>query len=141
MSTVGSKNVPSSLLPPRTTSAPRGGRVGHVALDLLGRAFVDQRPDLDAVLEPVADLQRGDRCLEAIEERVVHGVLDEDPIRRDARLAGVAELAHDRARDGRVEIGVVEDDEGRVAAELERDLLHLAGALRSSGACRPRSNP
>src|SRR5206468_325330 len=29
-----------------------------------------------------------------------------------------------------LQIGVVEDDEGRVASELERDLLHLRGTLR-----------
>ena len=33
------------------------------------------------------------------------------------------------ARDGGVEVGVVEDDERRVAAELERDLLQLRRAL------------
>ena len=31
--------------------------------------------------------------------------------------------------DGRVEVGVVEDEEGRIAAELERDLLQLSRAL------------
>ena len=42
----------------------------------------------------------------------------------------VAELAEQRAGDRLVEVGVVEDDERRVAAELERDLLHLPRALR-----------
>ncbi len=64
-----------------------------------------------------------------VDELVVDPVLDEHPVRRDARLAGVSELAEHRAGDGLVEVGVVEDDEGRVAAELERDLLHLVGAL------------
>ena len=39
-------------------------------------------------------------------------------------------LQSDRAGDGGVEVGVVEDQEGRVAAELQRDLLDLSGALR-----------
>ena len=47
----------------------------------------------------------------------------------DAGLARVAELAERGARDGGVEVGVVEDDERRVAAELERDLLQLRRAL------------
>ena len=38
-------------------------------------------------------------------------------------------LQSDRAGDSRVEVGVVEDDERRVAAELERDLLQLRRAL------------
>ena len=46
-----------------------------------------------------------------------------------------------RAGDRGVEVGVVEDDERRVAAQLERDLLDLPRALRPSAACRPRSSP
>ena len=42
----------------------------------------------------------------------------------------VAELAEHRAGHRLVEVGVVEDDERRVAAELERDLLHRPRALR-----------
>ena len=40
-------------------------------------------------------------------------------------------LQSDGPGDGGVEVGVVEDDERRVAAELERDLLHLCRALRA----------
>ena len=36
-------------------------RVGDVALDLLERRLVDQRPDLDAVREPVGDHELRDR--------------------------------------------------------------------------------
>ena len=39
-------------------------------------------------------------------------------------------LQSDGPRDGFVHVGVVEDDERRVAAELERDLLQPCGALR-----------
>jgi len=38
-------------------------------------------------------------------------------------------LGGDGAFDRRVEVGVVEDDERRVAAELERELLDRVGAL------------
>ena len=116
-------------------------RVGDVALDLLERGLVDQRPHLDAVGEPVRDDELADRVGESLEERVVDPGLDEHPVRRDARLARVAELADERRRDRDVEVGVVEDDERRVPAELERDLLHLVRALRASAASRPPSSP
>src|SRR5436309_198804 len=60
---------------------------------------------------------------------VEHAALDENPVRRDACLAGIAELAGHERLHHQVEVGVVEDEEGRVAAELERDLLHRPRAL------------
>ena len=39
-----------------------------------------------------------------------------------------------------VEVGVVEDDERGVAAELQREPLDLVGARRGSAPCRPRSS-
>ena len=71
-------------------------------------------------------------------EGVVDAVLHQDAVGADAGLAGVAVLGGDRALDRGVEVGVVEHDEGRVAAELQRDLLDRAGALRAS-ACVPTS--
>ncbi len=107
-----------------------GERVGDVPLDLRHGRLVDQRPDLGSLREAVGNLERADRLGERSDERVVDAVLDEKPVRRDTGLAGVPELAQDRAGHRIREIGVVEDDERRVAAELERDLLDLARALR-----------
>ena len=107
-----------------------GGRIRDVLLDLLERGGVDQRALLGLAREAVADaklLHRGD---ELRGEGLVHAVLHQQPVRADAGLAGVAVLGGDRARDGGIEVGVVEHDEGRVAAELERDLLHRLRALR-----------
>ena len=61
---------------------------------------------------------------------VVDAFLHEQAVGADAGLPGVAVLARDRALHGGVEIRVVEHDERRVAAELERHLLQRAGALR-----------
>ena len=58
---------------------------------------------------------------------VVDAALNEDAVRADAGLAGVAELRGDQAVDGLLERRVVEDDVRRVPAELEREPLHLAG--------------
>ena len=63
-------------------------------------------------------------------ERVVDRVLHEQAVRADAGLAGVAVLRRDRALHRRVQIRIVEHDERRVAAELERQLLHRRRALR-----------
>ena len=90
---------------------------------------VDQRPDVDVLGEAVGDHEPRHALGEAGQEVVVDPVLDEDPVGRDAGLARVAVLAGQRAGDGGLEVGVVEDDEGRVAAELERDLLDLPCAL------------
>jgi len=55
--------------------------------------------------------------------------VDEEAVRADAGLAARAELAGDRAVDGRVNVGVVEHNEGSIAAELERKLLERRGRL------------
>jgi hypothetical protein len=73
-------------------------------------------------------------------EGVVHAVLHQQPVGADAGLAGVAVLRGDRALDRGVEVGVVEDDERRVAAELERDLLDASARTAPSAGGRPRSS-
>ena len=108
---------------------PRLERVGDVALDLLDRRLVDERPDLDAVGEAVRDGERLNRGREALEEHVVDPGLHEHPVRGDAGLAGVPELAHERRIHRDIKVGVVEDDERSIAAKLQRDLLDLIRAL------------
>ena len=55
--------------------------------------------------------------------------MDEEPVGGRAGLAHVAHLGEHRAVDGRVEVGVGEDQERRVAAELHRDPEQLVGGL------------
>src|SRR5262249_18086648 len=107
-----------------------GQRIGDVLLHFLDRLRLDQRTLHYAGFQPVADLHCRYLVGELLRESLVHAVLHEDTIRADAGLPGVAELRGERAFDGAVEMGVGEPDEGRVAAELERDLLHRARALR-----------
>jgi hypothetical protein len=57
-------------------------------------------------------------------ERVVDAGLGKEAVGADAGLAGIAEFRGDGALDGTIDVGVVEDDERRVAAEFHRDLLH-----------------
>ena len=107
-----------------------GLRVRDVRLDLGERLGVDERALVRFALQPVADAQ----LLHGLDELVREGVVDlrlhDEAVRAHAGLAGVAVLALDGARDRGVEVGVVEHEERRVAAELERHLLHRARALR-----------
>ena len=66
---------------------------------------------------------------------------DQDPRACAAVLPGVAEHRARGRRGGRVEVGVGEDDVGRLAAELERHALDRAPPRRPRSAGRPRSSP
>ena len=100
-----------------------------MSLDLLHRLGVDQRALRHALHETVADLQPADRLREFSDEGIVDLVLHVEPVGADAGLTHVAEFREHRALDRGVDVGVVEDDERRVAAELEPDLLHRRGGL------------
>src|SRR5690606_17143956 len=63
-------------------------------------------------------------------DSIVNTALHVDPVGAHARLAGIAILRRDCAAHGRLEIGIVEHDEWRISAELERELLHRRCTLR-----------
>src|SRR4051812_5083698 len=94
-------------------------RIVDVLFDFGYRLVVDQRTLRRARLESVRGLQLLHRRRQLRRERVVDTVLHVDAVDADARLPGVAVLRRHRALDRSVEIGIVEDDEWRVAAELE----------------------
>ncbi len=52
-----------------------------------------------------------------------------EAVGRGAGLAAVAHLRDQRALDGGVDVGVLEDDERRVPAELHRGAEHAVGRL------------
>ena len=94
------------------------------ALELLG---VDDRADHGLRIGRVADLQGRTRAVKRSTNSSWTRVVDDDAVDRHADLALVQELAEDRRVDGEVEVGVVEDDERAVPAQLECHLLeHLA---------------
>ena len=103
--------------------------VADERLDLLDRVAVDQRADIGAGLHAGSDRKLLHRLDESRGEAVVDAGLHQDAIGADASLAGIAVFGGHGAGDRLVEIGVVEHDERRVAAELERELLHRVGAL------------
>jgi ParB family chromosome partitioning protein len=75
----------------------------------------------------VADAELVDAALELGQQLVVNRLLDEQTRAGTAHLALVEEDGVDEALAGGVEVGVVEDDHGRLAAELEAELLAGAG--------------
>lgn len=77
-------------------------------------------------VEGVADLVLEGTGLEPLEELVVDVLLDEDAAAGAAALAVVEVDAEVDPGDGVFDVGVVEDDVGALAAELEGDLLQVA---------------
>ena len=121
---------PSAERPPPSSSARAAlDRVVDQLGDLRALRFVDQRADVDAGLGAAADPQRahplGQPAGELLGDRLVHV----EAVGRRAGLADVAHLGQHRAVDGGVEVGVVEDEERGVAAELHRDAQDLLGRL------------
>ena len=66
---------------------------------------------------------------DAVDDFVVHFVLDEQPAAGTAALALVEVQGEVRALDGRVEIGVGKDHVRALAAQFERQSLHRLGRL------------
>ena len=86
-------------------------------------------PSVDAVVEAVAHLQRAHLGGELLGELVVHLLVHVEAVRRRAGLAHVAHLGDHRAVDRGIDIGVLEHDERRVAAELHRRLDDVVGGF------------
>ncbi len=96
-------------------------------MDLVERLAVDHRAEVGLGIPARADphlLRAGD---EPLLELVVDAALDDDAARGGAALPGGAERRPEDAVDGEVEVGVVEDDDRVLAAELEVDVLEVVG--------------
>ena len=129
---VGCTNQPFSNWSARPPPATTARTFVLALLDVAEHAVALLRADLRShqvagvgrvavgeVLEP------GRRDLDRL---VVHRTLDEHPRRHHAALAAV-HADHGGHRHLRLEVGVVEHDVGRLAAELEEQALHRRAAL------------
>ncbi len=112
-----------------------GDGILDVLADLGGGAIVDQRANVSALLQAVANPQLGHRRLEFLGKGVVNAVLHVDAVDAHTGLPGVAVLGLHGALHRLVQVGVIEDDKWRVAAQLQghlldprRALLHQLGA-------------
>ena len=100
-----------------------GDRLVDPLLDPVAVARGDQRPDVGLVVERVADLELLDVGDQPLGEGVGDVLLDEDALDRDAALAGVREGVDLRFVGRRLPVAVGVDDQRRVGAQLEVDLL------------------
>ncbi len=118
VTTVGSKKEPVA----RFAAGDNGGaaldRVLNVLLHLLDRVLVDQGAGGDAFLEPVSDLQLVHRCRQFFRKLFVDAGLHIDAVGTNTGLAVVAEFRGHGTLDRRIQICVVKDDEGRIAAQF-----------------------
>ncbi|CCV04004.1 hypothetical protein MESS2_1190004 [Mesorhizobium metallidurans STM 2683] len=93
------------------------------ALDAVELAQIDQRADIGVLVERAADAQPAHPHLDLGDEGVGYAFLHQQPRTGAADLALVEPDAVDQTLDGAVEIGVLEDDEGRLAAKLQRQFF------------------
>ena len=110
--------------PHRDAGAGVDGLLDHPR-DVVARALVDHGTDLIAPVDPGSELHgphgAGQHGCELLCDRRV----DQESVGGRAGLAGIAHLGHHGTFERRVQIGVLEHDEGRVAAELHRHIEHL----------------
>jgi hypothetical protein len=106
-----------------------GNRIGDMIFSLLDGCLIDQRSDDDTILETVPNLHRLDRGLQLFCKRVIDAVLHQEPVRADAGLTRIAIFRRQRALNSGVQIRIVEDNEGRIPAQLHAGLLDRGRAL------------
>ena len=99
-----------------------------VGLILLELARVDHRPDMRAGLQRVVDDERPHPLGQRVDESLVDRLLDDEARRGRAALAGREIGAVDGAFDRVLEVGIGEHHERVLAAHLELELAHRAGA-------------
>src|SRR5438067_9529044 len=100
------------------TFGSAGGDVREYALAMRGG---DERSHLRFVVERIADVHLSERLDERLREAMVDRTLHQDAAARATILAGVAEGGGDGRGDGAIEIAILEDQVGRLAAELQAD--------------------
>src|SRR5580658_558987 len=88
---------------------------------------IDLRADFDGFVEAVADFELAGAGDEPFSELGGDALLKKDAAGCGATLAGGSKCAPERAVEGEVEVGVVEDDLRVLATHLKRDLLEGGG--------------
>eukprot|EP01139_Manchomonas_bermudensis_P024364 Amastigsp_a842540_113.p2 type:complete len:396 gc:universal Amastigsp_a842540_113:1228-41(-) len=105
-------------------------RLLHVCRDRVELRLIHERTHVDALVERVSEAERVHAAAQLGEEGLPDVLLEKEARACAAHLAAVRVDGVDDALDGRVKVGRVEDDERRLAAKLERDLL--AGACETT---------
>src|SRR5437660_1084757 len=99
-----------------------------VAHDLLHGGFVDYRSHVDLRIGAVADAHRSRSLNQFLCELLVHFLVHDQPRRSRAALAGSPKCAPDSTFYRVVDVGVVHDYDGVLAAHLERTNCVAFGA-------------
>ena len=119
---------PSARAPPATTTAPRSSASATCVVHLRRAELVVERSERRRFRERVAEADVAlDLRREAGHELLAHRLVHEQPLGSGAALARAEKAADLRRLRRGVEVGIVQDDEGAVAAHLQQ--LHLAGGL------------
>ena len=120
-----------SALPPHTSFAPLAERIVDQRVAALDRAHVDDRAQHHRALARVAQRQADGRAASLATKASATLRVDDDALGAHADLAGVGEGAEGRAVDRGIEVGIVQHDQRRLAAELQhRRLQVLRAGLR-----------
>lgn len=104
-----------------------------------GLLFVDDRPQVHRTLVGISHVQTARPLGELLSIGLGDRLMDQMPADGEAHLALVKERAEGRGRSHRVEISILKDDGGILAAQFERHFLERpSGVLGhlSSGQCR-----
>src|SRR3990172_1802615 len=103
----------------------------HVALDFVESGPVDDRTDVRRGFQAVSQSQRSRAPGKLIREGRRHALVHDHAAGGSAALAARAEGAPDGAFNRKVEVGVVQDDDGVLAAHLQVQALVVAPAVGS----------
>ena len=101
----------------------------HVAFDLVVASLVDQRANIHVAVNAVTDGHFVDPLGKFFTKGIGHFLMHEDPVGTDTGLATTTELVGDEVVRRGVQIGVVEDDERRVATQFQGQFLDLLGGV------------
>jgi hypothetical protein len=101
--------------------------IGDQFLHFLCRVEADQRAEHDMAARIAGRQLAGAGC-QFGDKLIGDRLVDDDPLRRHADLTLIHEGAENGGIDRTVDIGVVEDDQRRLAAKLEKGRLQIPAA-------------
>ncbi len=114
---------------PPATQCALGPALFNVGQDLLELALIDLRTLLGGAVERVAQLAILASFGKLFDHLVVDRLLNQQPAARAAALALIQEQPEHGPFDGRIEVGVGEDDVRALAAKLESHALERIGRI------------
>src|ERR1700733_3924528 len=93
--------------------------VCNVFLDFLHCGLVDQGPLKNSGLKAVAYFKFLDRSDEFLGKSIINACLDKKAVSANAGLTGIAIFGNNCAFNGGIQIGVIENDKGRISAQFQ----------------------